>query len=233
MTTRAIAEYERLERESFDRMEHIFTFGAYVRDSIIDHYDISPSKVTAVGSGMGTIEPYFGSKSYAAPHLLFVAKHLFAEKGGPLLLEGFFKALKKRPDLRLSIVGAKSIANRIPKHPAITFYGYLPWHALTALYREATLLVQPMLNDPWGQVYLESLVSRTPILGLDRNGLPEIIEGGEHGFLIDDPDPNVLADAIVDAVGDPKRLAAMGRTGQQRVLNAYSWDIAAERIAFA
>jgi glycosyltransferase involved in cell wall biosynthesis len=233
MTARALAEYEQLERESFRRMEHIFTFGAYVRDSIVGHYGIPPSKVTAVGSGMGAIEPYFGTKSYTAPRLLFVAKHLFVEKGGQLLLEAFLQALKTRPDLRLSIVGDKSVAHRVPKHPAIAFYGHLPWHALTALYREANLLVQPMLNDPWGQVYLEALASRTPVLGLDRNGLPEIVEGGKHGFLTEHPNPRDLAEVIVDAVSDPKRLAAMGHSGQQHVLNAYTWDIAAERIAFA
>jgi glycosyltransferase involved in cell wall biosynthesis len=232
MTPRAIEEYERLERDSFMRMEHIFTFGAYVRDNIIQHYGISPSKVTAVGSGMGHIEPYLGSKSYDAPRLLFVAKHLFVEKGGLLLLDAFFRALKKRDDLRLSIVGDRGIVDRIPQHQAITFYGHLPWHALQSLYQEATLLVQPMLNDPWGQVYLEALVSRTPILGLNRNGLPEIVDGGKYGFLVNHPDPDDLAEAILDAVSDPARLAKMARSGQQHVLNTYSWDIAAERIAY-
>lgn len=232
MTGRAIEEYERLEHESLSRMEHVFTFGRYVRDGIVNHYGISPSKVTAVGSGMGHIEPYHGPKSYAVPRLLFVAKHLFAEKGGLVLLDAFFKALKHRSDLRLSIVGDRSIEHRIPKHPAITFYGHLPWHALAALYREATLLVQPMLNDPWGQVYLEALVSRTPIVGLNRNGLPEIIERNGFGFLIDHPNPDDLADTILDAVSEPERLADMGRRGQQHVLDTYSWDIAAERIAF-
>jgi glycosyltransferase involved in cell wall biosynthesis len=214
-------------------MEHIFTFGAYVRDSVIAHYDISPSRVTAVGSGMGSVEPYFGPKKYAPPKLLFVAKHLFVEKGGMLLLDAFFKARKKRPDLRLSIVGDAAVARRIPKHPAVAFHPRLPWTGLTALYRDATLLVQPMLNDPWGQVYLEALLSRTPVLGLDRNGLPEILENGKHGFLVDMAEPALLAEAILDAVSDPERLAAMGLSGQQHVLNSYSWDIAAERIAYA
>jgi len=232
MTSRAVAEYERLERESFMRMEHIFTFGAYVRDSIVGHYGVPASKVSAIGSGMGHIEPYFGPKSYAVPRLLFVAKHLFVEKGGLLLLDGFFRALKKRSDLRLSIVGDRNVVDRIPRHDAITFYGHLPWHGLASLYREATLLAQPMLNDPWGQVYLEALISRTPILGLNRNGLPEIVDGGRYGFLIDDPDPDALAEGILNAVSDPQRLAAIARSGQQHVLDTFSWDIAAERIAY-
>src|SRR5258706_12622694 len=50
LTASALAEYESVERESFARMEHIFTFGEYVRDSIMNHYGDPSSKVTAVGS---------------------------------------------------------------------------------------------------------------------------------------------------------------------------------------
>lgn len=233
VTERASDHYEELEHESFEHAEHIFTFGEYVRDDIISHYGVAASRVTVAGSGMGAIEPYWDEKSYTEPRLLFVAKHLFAEKGGELLLDAFFKALPLRPDLKLTIIGDPRSERRVPKHPAIKFEARLPWEALADRYREATLLVQPMLNDPWGQVYLEALISRTPVLGLDRNGLPEIIEGGRHGFLLGEADADGLAAAILDAVSDPDRLANMGRSGQKHVLNSYSWDIAAERIAYA
>jgi len=231
-TERACDQYEELERQSFDCAEHIFTFGRYVRDDIVGHYGVPASRVSVVGSGMGAIEPYRGPKSYDEPKLLFVAKHLFVEKGGELLLDAFLKALPFRPDLKLTVVADPKSARRIPDHPAITFEAQLPWEQLASRYREATLLVQPMLNDPWGQVYLEALASRTPILGLDRNGLPEITAEGRHGFLVSEPDADELATAILDAVSDPERLARMGETGQRHVLQSYSWDIAAERIAF-
>ena len=101
------------------------------------------------------------------------------------------------------------------------------------LYRESTLLVQPMLNDPWGQVYLEAMVSRTPVMGLNRNGLPELVDGGRHGFLVDRADPSALAEAIVSAVSDPGRLESMAATAQRHVLQNYSWGRVAERIAYS
>jgi glycosyltransferase involved in cell wall biosynthesis len=232
MTGDACEAYEELERAAFHAVEHIFTFGSYVRDDIVDHYGVPASRVTVAGSGMGEIAPYLGPKSYEAPRLLFVAKHLFEQKGGLLLLDAFPKALRARPDLTLTIIGDKQSAKRIRKHPAISYQTGLSWEDLTALYRRSTLLVQPMLNDPWGQVYLEALISRTPVLGLNRNGLPEIVENGRHGFLIDDTDPDTLANAIIEAASDSNRLAQMGQTGQQHVLKSYSWDKTAERIAF-
>jgi len=90
-----------------------------------------------------------------------------------------------------------------------------------------------MLNDPWGQVYLEAMVSRTPVMGLNRNGLPELVDGGRHGFLVDRADPSALAEAIVSAVSDPKRLESMAARAQRHVLENYSWGRVAERIAYS
>lgn len=228
---RALREFEDQERQALQGLAHVFTFGRYVRDHLLSHYGLPPERVTAVGSGMGPIEPYNGPKSYAPPRLLFVAKHLFAAKGGPLLIEAFRLARKRRPDLRLSIVGDERSRALVPRDAGIDFHGHLPLEELRALYRDATLLAQPMLNDPWGQVYLEALVSRTPVLGLARNGLPEITENGQHGFLAQTAEPEALAACIVDAVSDPARLARMGESGQRHVLANYSWERAADRIA--
>src|SRR5690242_6472136 len=102
---RAMQAFEQAEREALSSLAHVFTFGAYVRDNLIAHYGLPPDRVTAVGSGMGAIAPYQGPKRYDKPSLLFVAKHLFKAKGGLLLLSAFDEAYRRRPDLRLTIVG--------------------------------------------------------------------------------------------------------------------------------
>jgi glycosyltransferase involved in cell wall biosynthesis len=230
---RAMAAFDQAEREALHGLAHVFTFGAYVRDNLIAHYGLPPEKVTAVGSGMGAIEPYRGPKTYDKPALLFVAKHLFKAKGGLLLLSAFDEAYRQRPDLRLTIVGDERSRSFVGDRPGVTLHAHLPWEKLQQLYRESTLLVQPMLNDPWGQVYLEAMVSRTPVMGLNRNGLPELVDGGRHGFLVDRADPSALAEAIVNAVSDPKRLESMAATAQRHVLHNYSWSRVAERIAYS
>lgn len=227
----ARAHFEQLERKSYAQMTHIFTFGRFVRQNLIDHYGVSAKRVTAVGSGMGSIPPLRGARDYDGTTLLFVAKHLFAAKGGFLLLDAFRIAQASRPELRLVIVGDPKHRKLAGAQPGVEFHSYLSLQELTALYRRASLLAQPMLNDPWGQVYLEALVSRTPVVGLHRNGLPEIIECGRHGFLVERADPQMLAEKILEALSDRERLARMGTNGQQRVLNAYSWDNVARAIA--
>lgn len=230
-TKKAGTAFETIERECYAQMRHIFTFGDYVRDNLIVHYGVEPERVTSVGSGMGQIDPYFGPKDYRAGPLLFVAKHLFEAKGGYLVLDAFRLARERRPDLELVVVSDGRDAELPRRYPEVEFRTQLRWGTLTALYRKAALLVQPMFNDPWGQVYLEALVSRTPVIGLNRNGLPEIASHGEQGFLVDRPDSSVLAEVILDAVSDPARLARMGLAGQRYVLRHHSWDRAVEKMA--
>jgi glycosyltransferase involved in cell wall biosynthesis len=232
-SARAMAAFEQAERDSLRGLAHVFTFGAYVRDNLIAHYGLPAGRVTAVGSGMGAIEPYDGPKSYDRPALLFVAKHLFQAKGGVLLLEAFELARRRRPDLTLTVVGDERSRAFVGNRPGIAFHAHLPWQALQQLFRDATLLVQPMLNDPWGQVYLEAMASRTPVMGLNRNGLPELVDGGRHGFLVDRAEPAALAEAILSAVSDPQRLERMASTAQRHVLRNYSWSRVAERIAYS
>jgi glycosyltransferase involved in cell wall biosynthesis len=231
-TPRALRAFEEAERQSLAGLTHIFTFGAYVRDNLIAHYNLPADRVTAVGSGMGAIEPWFGPKDFSRPALLFVAKHLFEAKGGLLLLEAFDAARRQRPDLTLTVVGDERSRPLVGERPGVALRAHLPWAELQKLYRESTLLVQPMLNDPWGQVYLEAMVSRTPVMGLRRNGLPELVDGGRHGFLVDRAEPGALAEAIVNALSDPARLERMAVAAQRHVIASYSWDRVAEQIVF-
>ncbi|WP_316977193.1 glycosyltransferase family 4 protein [Shumkonia mesophila] len=229
-SAKAIREFDDLECAAYQACHHVFTFGEYVRQDLISHYGMAEYRVSAVGSGMGRVKPYAGAKDYAGGRLLFIAKHLFTEKGGDLLIEAFRLAVRERPDLTLIIVGNEKAVRKAAGCPNVEVRPFVPWEELESLLQQAAILVQPMLNDPWGQVYLEALASRTPVIGLRRNGLPEITQDGRFGFLVDKATPHALAEAIVEAASRPERLAEMGTAGQQHVLRNYSWDIVGQRM---
>lgn len=229
-SAKAIRDFDELERDAYLASRHIFTFGEYVRQDLVTHYGIPEHRVTAVGSGMGRVRPYTGAKDYKSGRLLFIAKHLFSEKGGDLLVDAFRLAVRERPDLTLTIVGNEKAARAAAGCRNIDVRPFVPWDELESLLWRSAVLVQPMLNDPWGQVYLEALVSATPVIGLRRNGLPEITQDGRFGFLVDRATPQAVADAILDAASQPDRLAEMGAAGQQHVLQNYSWDHVGQRI---
>ncbi|MBK8907401.1 MAG: hypothetical protein IPM60_05725 [Rhodospirillales bacterium] len=85
-STTAMDEVDRLERSALAGAATVLTFSAHVRDDVVAHYEVPSERVFAVGCGSGELAPFEGEKDYANGHLLLVAKHLFAEKGGEIVL---------------------------------------------------------------------------------------------------------------------------------------------------
>jgi glycosyltransferase involved in cell wall biosynthesis len=130
----------------------------------------------------------------------------------------------------LTIVGLDELRERTIGVPNVTVTGFIPWDELQQHFHSASLFAMPALFEPWGLVYLEALASRTPILGLRRNALPEITGGGRYGFLIDEATPEALERGLLEAVSDPERLAHMAAEGQRYCLERYSWQRVADTI---
>jgi glycosyltransferase involved in cell wall biosynthesis len=210
---------------SFAAFAHIFCASAAARDDFVQHYRIPASRVSVVGTGLGGKAPAFVPKDPSPKTVLFVARHEFARKGGPLLLQGFRLALDKDPELRLVVVGPLVLLEaQVRGAPNVVVTGFLERSDLDRLFQESALYAMPAPWEPWGLVYLEALAAGTPVLGLRKYGLIDITRNGSHGFLVDDPTPSAVAAAILDAFSDPARLAEMGRSGREHCLRRYTWE---------
>ena len=229
-TSKLLSDIESLDGRSLRQAEHVFTLGRHVRENLIDHYRIPASKCTAIGSGRGGIEPYRGPKDYRNRTVLFVAKTRFDSKGGHLLVAAAKILASLDPSIKFLIVGSEESSKFASGSSNIECRTFVPLSELQQLFNEAALFVLPALNEPWGLVYLEAMSCKTPVVGLRRNSLPELTGDGRWGFMIDDPDPAKLADAIFDALADPEALAVKGREAQERMLEYYTWDAAMDRM---
>jgi len=113
----------------------------------------------------------------------------------------------------------------------VTAYNFLPREALIAQFHDAAMLVQPMLGDPWGQVYLEAMKAKAIIVSLDRGALPELTDNGRLGTLVDRPDPRALADAVITTYARPQtELETIADEAQTRILTRFEWPHVAQRI---
>jgi len=220
---------EELEQLSFAQARHIFSISEYVKDNLVNHYKINPSKITVVGTGPGVIKPFFGQKDYAQKKILFAAKGRFEDKGGPIVLEAFKKALQEHPDMQLSIVGQKEY-RQIARHPNITAYEFLSIGQLQELFNSHSLFLMPAINEPWGLVYIEAMLCKMPIVGLNRNSFPELSRHGKFGVGIDTPDAGRLAAVLSNLLSDTSRLTAMGAGAQSYALQQFTWRNTVQRI---
>jgi glycosyltransferase involved in cell wall biosynthesis len=126
-----------------------------------------------------------------APHL---AIEVAMRAGRPLLMAGVIE------DVHLDY--AKRILDRAGRD--VDFLGPLDRPELSLLLRNAAALVMPLLwDEPFGLVVVEALASGTPAVVWRRGAMPEIVEDGVTGFLVDD---------VEGAAAALKRLSALHRS---------------------
>lgn len=63
---------------------------------------------------------------------------------------------------------------------------------------------------------MEYMEAALPVVGSRVGGIPDLIEDGVHGLLVERRDDRALADAIATLVADPARRRAMGLAGRER-----------------
>jgi glycosyltransferase involved in cell wall biosynthesis len=105
------------------------------------------------------------------------------------------------------------------------------------VYAEADLFVAPSIVDATGDrdglpnVVLEAMASGRPVVGGDVGALASGVIDGETGVLVPPGDPAAVADAVVDALGDERRRAAMGAAARELAVERYGWEhVAAELV---
>ena len=68
-------------------------------------------------------------------------------------------------------------------------------------------------EEVFGYVIAEAMASRRPILGTRVGGIPELIEDGVSGYLVDRGDTAAMADRLLALIADPALRHSMGDAG--------------------
>jgi glycosyltransferase involved in cell wall biosynthesis len=68
---------------------------------------------------------------------------------------------------------------------------------------KALALLHPIqFDEPFGLSVIESMACGTPVIAFDRGSMPELIENGKNGFLVDN------VDQAIERVAVSRRLTA-------------------------
>ena len=113
-------------------------------------------------------------------NILFVGYNFYL-KGGKELLEVFNEI--KKPDWKLTM-----ITNHVASFDQVLFINPdLCKETLYEFYRSSDVFVQPTFQDSFGMVNLEAISAGLPVIATDVFALPEIVENGKNGFLMQCP----------------------------------------------
>ncbi len=105
----------------------------------------------------------------------------------------------------------------------VAYEGELGEAARNELYRRAlATLMLGAWPEPFGLVAIESLAAGTPVIARRAGALPEIIEHGVDGFLVDDVEEAILAVRLVGGLDRSRiRARALERFSVARMTDAY------------
>jgi len=178
----------------------------------------------AVGVGAGLIPdgvPDFDPGAPAVERLALIAGRVSPEKGIPDGLQAAELA-----GLRVRVVGSVyDRAYRERELPGLLIEPALPRPELWALMASCAVTLAPVKwEEPFGLVAAEAQVAGCPVVGYRRGALPEVVEDGVSGFLVEPDDVQALAQAIRRALElDRREVRASGRRRllMGRVLDDY------------
>jgi glycosyltransferase involved in cell wall biosynthesis len=82
--------------------------------------------------------------------------------------------------------------------------------------------VLPSANEGTPVTAIESLASGCPVVATRVGGVPDVVEDGVDGILVNVGDLDALAGALSRLAADPELRRQMGEAGRQRVLPRYA-----------
>ncbi len=114
--------------------------------------------------------------------------------------------------------------------PFTRFEGAVANSAINTYLSATDVVVLPSLMEATSISGLEAMSASRPLVGTRVGGIPELIEEGKNGFLVDPSDVDDLAAGIIKLYHSTQR-QEMGEYARQKVVNEYSWEHVAAKVA--
>lgn len=188
----------------------IFANSAFSRDLCIRMYGVSPERFSVVPPGM---RPEFFQSLDPAPseQLRLVTVSRLTTSSERKNIDGVLQAvalLKGEIDIRYTIIGdgddlerLRALAVQLGIEASVRFLGSVDTATVIAEFGRSDVFimaVRPNNEDVegFGMVYAEAAATGLPSIGTNIGGIPEVIENGVTGILLDDVSPAGIADGI-------------------------------------
>lgn len=204
----------------------ILTMGKWLADELVNFYGIQKEKVHHVGGGINIDVSRIDSSQKCGNKILFVGRD-FIRKGGPLVLSAFQKARAKRNDIELYIAGPDHLD--LKNFEGVRLLGDISYQELAEYFNKCDIFCMPSIFEAYGIAFIEALAFGLPCIARKAYEMQYFIEDGKSGFLLEDDNPDKLANMMLDLLSDIK-IKAYVKSRREWYINEYSWNTVAERI---
>jgi len=152
---------------------------------------------------------------------------LWEGKGHRVLITAFKKVTQEVENARLVIVGEGYLLGELTSQTkalgldgSVLFTGFV--EDVPGIMSTFDVAVLPSFFEGMGRVLLEAMAMEKPVVATRVGGIPDLVEDGRNGFLINPGDTDALAGSIVKLLNDRALARAMGRAGLEKICDKYS-----------
>ena len=121
--------------------------------------------------------------------------------------------------------GLAALATRLGLSDHVEWMGAIPHAAVPGALHGLDVFVAAsrLDSESFGVAVVEASASGLPVIVTRVGGLPEVVEEGVTGLVVQKESPGALADAMQRLASDPGLRSRMGEAGRERVVNRYEW----------
>jgi glycosyltransferase involved in cell wall biosynthesis len=225
-----------LEKNMLNRAKYLIAVSPYVKRTIAP---MTAGDISVIYNSLDEI--FFSINKNEVPNRILFVGGIEERKGLHVLIDAIAAIKQTIPAIKLHIVGGirkasyyNDLLNQIVNlglQDSIVFKNHLSNSELMQEYSEAALFVLPSKEESLGVVLLEAMATGTPIVASNIGGIPDIIEDGQNGYLVNYGDSQAMASSIIKLLSDDKLRGEMGAKGKEMAKNYVPHKIAMEHLS--
>jgi len=225
-----------LEKNILNRAKYLIAVSPYVKRAIAP---MTTGEISVIYNSLN--EMFFSVDKNEVPNRILFVGGIEERKGLHVLIDAIAAIKQTIPAIKLHIVGGirkasyyNDLLNQIVNlglQDSIVFKNHLSNSELMQEYSEAALFVLPSKEESLGVVLLEAMATGTPIVASNIGGIPDIIEDGQNGYLVNYGDSQAMASSIIKLLSDDKLRGEMGAKGKEMAKNYVPHKIAMEHLS--
>jgi glycosyltransferase involved in cell wall biosynthesis len=165
----------------------------------------------------------------AEKRILFVGR-LHPVKGVRYLLQAMSIVHQELPEAKLILVGdgeereyLENLTGSLGIRKYVEFVGRIPHERVPDYMHHADVFVLPSLSESFGLVNLEAMACGLPIVATRVGGIPDLIEDGANGYLIDPMNQQQIAEAVLKLLQNEMLWKEMSDNNRKEV-EKYRWN---------
>jgi glycosyltransferase involved in cell wall biosynthesis len=197
---------------------------------------LPPEKIFVAPIGIEPLDSVPESAPRSSVITVLYLGNLIRDKGVFVLLEAAKIIAAKRGDIHFVFGGAwfraederaaKEFVTQNGLEKLIEFVGPVAGAAKWRLVSGSDILAFPTFYyyETMGLVLLEAMQAGLPVVATRRASIPEIIEDGVNGCLVEEQNPGDLAEKILNLVNNPALRQRMGEANRKKFASYYTHE---------